>query len=48
VAEGVETVEQADELARLGAKYLQGFGLAKPMSGGRAAAWFASRTEPVR
>lgn len=48
VAEGVETVEQAEELARLGAKYLQGFSLAKPMSGGGAAAWFASRTEPAR
>lgn len=48
VAEGVETVEQAAELARLGAKYLQGFSLAEPMSGGHAAAWFASRTEPAR
>jgi predicted signal transduction protein with EAL and GGDEF domain len=48
VAEGVETVEQADELARLGATYLQGFCLAEPMTGGHAAAWFASRTEPAR
>jgi EAL domain-containing protein (putative c-di-GMP-specific phosphodiesterase class I) len=48
VAEGVETVEQAAELARLGATYLQGFSLAKPMTGGHAAAWFASRTEPTR
>ena len=32
---GVETVEQAAELARLGATYLQGFGLAKPMTGGQ-------------
>jgi EAL domain-containing protein (putative c-di-GMP-specific phosphodiesterase class I) len=47
VAEGVETVEQAAELARLGAKYLQGFSLARPMTGGHAAAWFASRTEAV-
>ena len=48
VAEGVETVEQAAELVRLGAQYLQGFSLAKPMTGGHAAAWFASRTEPAR
>ncbi len=41
VAEGVETAEQADELGRLGATYLQGFSLAEPMTGGRAAAWFA-------
>ena len=41
VAEGVETPEQADELGRLGATYLQGFSLAEPMTGGRAAAWFA-------
>ena len=42
VAEGVETVEQADELGRLGATYLQGFSLAEPMTGGHAAAWFAA------
>jgi diguanylate cyclase (GGDEF)-like protein/PAS domain S-box-containing protein len=48
VAEGVETVEQAAELARLGAKYLQGFSLSKPMTGGHAAAWFASRAEAAR
>jgi EAL domain-containing protein (putative c-di-GMP-specific phosphodiesterase class I) len=48
VAEGVETVEQAAELARLGAQYLQGFSLAKPMTGGHAAAWFASRVEVAR
>ncbi len=47
VAEGVETAELADQLARMGATYLQGFGLAQPMSGARAAAWFALRaTEP--
>ena len=45
VAEGVETVEQAEELARLGATYLQGFSLAKPMTGGHAAAWFAAHEE---
>jgi EAL domain-containing protein (putative c-di-GMP-specific phosphodiesterase class I) len=48
VAEGVETVEQAAELARLGAQYLQGYSLAKPMTGGHAAAWFASRAEAAR
>ena len=41
VAEGVETLEQAEELTRLGATYLQGFCLAEPMTGGHAAAWFA-------
>jgi EAL domain-containing protein (putative c-di-GMP-specific phosphodiesterase class I) len=42
VAEGVETLEQAEELTRLGATYLQGFCLAEPMTGGHAAAWFAA------
>ncbi|SDE98220.1 diguanylate cyclase/phosphodiesterase with PAS/PAC sensor(s) [Blastococcus aurantiacus] len=45
VAEGVETAEQADELGRLGATYLQGFNLAEPMTGGHAAAWFAVHGE---
>ena len=36
-------MEQAEELARLGATYLQGFMLAEPMTGGHAAAWFAAR-----
>jgi diguanylate cyclase (GGDEF)-like protein/PAS domain S-box-containing protein len=48
VAEGVETAEQAEELARLGATYLQGFSLAEPMTGGHAAAWFAARVEASR
>ena len=48
VAEGVETVDQAVELARLGANFLQGFGLAKPMTGGHAAAWFAARARADR
>ena len=43
VAEGVETAEQAAVLTRLGATYLQGFSLARPMSGGHTAAWFAGR-----
>ncbi|HEX2075280.1 MAG TPA: EAL domain-containing protein [Geodermatophilus sp.] len=47
VAEGVETVEQAEELARMGATYLQGFGLAPPMTGDGAAAWFAAQAEPA-
>jgi EAL domain-containing protein (putative c-di-GMP-specific phosphodiesterase class I) len=45
VAEGVETLEQAEELTRLGATYLQGFSLAEPMTGGHAAAWFAAQGE---
>jgi diguanylate cyclase (GGDEF)-like protein/PAS domain S-box-containing protein len=45
VAEGVETAEQAEELARLGATYLQGYSLARPMTGGHTAVWFATRSE---
>ncbi len=48
VAEGVETAEQAAELARLGATYLQGFSLAQPMNGAVAAAWFAGRRSVLR
>ena len=48
VAEGVETLEQAEELTRLGATYLQGFSLAEPMTGGHAAAWFAAHAEDIR
>ena len=48
VAEGVETLEQAEELTRLGATYLQGFSLAEPMTGGHAAAWFAAHGEDSR
>jgi diguanylate cyclase (GGDEF)-like protein/PAS domain S-box-containing protein len=48
VAEGVETLEQAEELTRLGATYLQGFCLAEPMTGGHAAAWFAAHGEDSR
>ncbi|CCG03876.1 EAL domain-containing protein [Blastococcus saxobsidens] len=47
VAEGVETADQAAELARMGATYLQGFGLSQPMTGSRTAAWFASHGEPT-
>ncbi|MCU1620776.1 MAG: Diguanylate cyclase/phosphodiesterase with sensor(S) [Modestobacter sp.] len=43
VAEGVETLEQAAELARLGATYLQGFSLAAPLTGDDAATWFAAQ-----
>ncbi|SDM28000.1 diguanylate cyclase/phosphodiesterase with PAS/PAC sensor(s) [Geodermatophilus siccatus] len=42
VAEGVETEEQAAQLAELGAGFLQGFALARPMTGSRAAAWYAT------
>ena len=48
VAEGVETAAQAEELARLGANFLQGFMLAKPMTGGHIAAWYAARGETSR
>ncbi|MGY1828484.1 putative bifunctional diguanylate cyclase/phosphodiesterase [Blastococcus sp. SYSU DS0541] len=48
VAEGVETAEQADELRRLGATHLQGFGLSRPMTGPRTAAWFASHGAGTR
>ena len=48
VAEGVETPEQAAELVRLGATYLQGFGLSQPMTGEQTAAWFVSPGECTR
>jgi EAL domain-containing protein (putative c-di-GMP-specific phosphodiesterase class I) len=41
VAEGVETEEQATQLADLGAGFLQGYNLAAPMTGHRTAAWYA-------
>ncbi len=47
VAEGVETEEQARALARLGATHLQGYGIARPMSGSAAADWFAARRGAV-
>jgi EAL domain-containing protein (putative c-di-GMP-specific phosphodiesterase class I) len=47
VAEGVETDEQVRALADLGATYLQGFGLAEPMTGEDTAGWFAQRTGRV-
>jgi diguanylate cyclase (GGDEF)-like protein/PAS domain S-box-containing protein len=45
VAEGVETPEQAAELARLGVTHLQGFFHARPMTGADCAAWFSARRE---
>ncbi|WP_336031742.1 putative bifunctional diguanylate cyclase/phosphodiesterase [Geodermatophilus sp. FMUSA9-8] len=45
VAEGVETHDQAGELARLGVTHLQGFLHARPMAGTDCAAWFAARRE---
>ena len=45
VAEGVETEAQAAQLVRLGATFLQGFGLARPMSGPQAATWFAAHRQ---
>ena len=43
VAEGVEDVAQVRALVELGATHLQGFGIARPMSGAAATAWFAER-----
>ncbi|WP_346618765.1 EAL domain-containing protein [Blastococcus montanus] len=48
VAEGVETPEQAAELVRLGATYLQGFSLSEPMTGRQTATWFSSHGESTR
>ena len=45
VAEGVETAEQAEQLARLGATFLQGFGLGRPMTGPEIATWFAAQRD---
>jgi EAL domain-containing protein (putative c-di-GMP-specific phosphodiesterase class I) len=46
VAEGVETEAQARALCDLGATYLQGYTLARPMDGRSTAAFFATR-QPV-
>ena len=43
VAEGVETDAQVQALSDLGATYLQGFSLARPMTGAAAATFFATR-----
>ena len=48
VAEGVETIEQAEVLARLGCTHLQGFGLAVPMHGAALTAWFTAQHEAQR
>jgi EAL domain-containing protein (putative c-di-GMP-specific phosphodiesterase class I) len=48
VAEGVETPEQARQLTDLGATFLQGFSLGRPMTGADTATWFAARGEAVR
>ncbi|WP_409330731.1 putative bifunctional diguanylate cyclase/phosphodiesterase [Trujillonella humicola] len=48
VAEGVEDIQTAVTLAGLGATYLQGFGLAQPLSGARAAAWYAMQANRPR
>ncbi len=48
VAEGVETAEQAEAMHRMGATYLQGFTLARPMSGAAVAGWFTARQEAAR
>jgi EAL domain-containing protein (putative c-di-GMP-specific phosphodiesterase class I) len=45
VAEGVETDEQAEQLADLGATYLQGFSLGRPKNGPDTATWLAARRE---
>jgi diguanylate cyclase (GGDEF)-like protein len=45
VAEGVETEEQVRALSNLGATYLQGFTLARPMDGRSATTFFATRQE---
>ncbi|MGY1771238.1 putative bifunctional diguanylate cyclase/phosphodiesterase [Blastococcus sp. SYSU D00813] len=45
VAEGVEDIQTAVALAGLGATYLQGFGLAQPMTGTGLAAWHALRSD---
>jgi diguanylate cyclase (GGDEF)-like protein/PAS domain S-box-containing protein len=47
VAEGVETEEQARALSDLGATYLQGFTLARPMDGRAVSTFFATRQEEL-
>ncbi len=46
VAEGVETREVADHLARLGVDTLQGFHFAKPLPFDEVAPWIAARAAP--
>jgi EAL domain-containing protein (putative c-di-GMP-specific phosphodiesterase class I) len=49
VAEGVETEEQVQALSDLGATFLQGFSLARPMTGKAAETFFAARQGvPIR
>ncbi|MEU2350583.1 EAL domain-containing protein [Modestobacter sp. NPDC049651] len=47
VAEGVETLEQAQQLAELGATFLQGFGLAAPLDGASTGDWFAAQHDSL-
>jgi EAL domain-containing protein (putative c-di-GMP-specific phosphodiesterase class I) len=46
VAEGVETVEHGDALLKLGCRYAQGYGIAKPMSAAEFPRWIANYAAP--
>lgn len=48
VAEGVETVRQGELLLRLGCRFAQGYGIARPMPGCELLAWIAQwRPDPL-
>ena len=47
VAEGIETIEQADRMRELGCAFGQGFAFAQPMSGVELLATFGATAEPV-
>jgi diguanylate cyclase (GGDEF)-like protein len=44
IAEGVETAQQLDQVARLGCTFAQGFHIAHPMPAEELSAWLADRT----
>lgn len=46
LAEGVETMEEAHMLHRLGCRYAQGYALARPMPFGKTLAWLAAQPGP--
>ena len=46
VAEGIETLGQADQLRRMGCSFGQGFHLGRPLSAAEATAWLVKQAAP--
>jgi EAL domain-containing protein (putative c-di-GMP-specific phosphodiesterase class I) len=44
IAEGIETLKEAEKLAELGCFQLQGFGISKPMPFHLVTSWFKANT----